>query len=39
MDGFFFNKNNNANGQVTGKTYYKIAGKNLWIPASKLNLR
>ena len=24
---------------VNGKTYYKIAGKNDWVPASKLNLK
>ncbi|MGQ5709175.1 SLAP domain-containing protein [Lactobacillus sp. PSON] len=24
---------------INGKTYYKIAGKNDWIPASKLNLK
>lgn len=22
-----------------GKTYYKVSGRNLWIPASKLNIR
>ncbi|WP_416381769.1 SLAP domain-containing protein [Lactobacillus amylovorus] len=28
-----------AKRSINGKTYYKVSGKNLWIPASKLNIR
>lgn len=28
-----------AKRSINGKTYYKVSGRNLWIPASKLNIR
>ncbi|MBL1071926.1 SLAP domain-containing protein [Lactobacillus kitasatonis] len=28
-----------ARRSINGRTYYKVSGKNLWIPASKLNIR
>ena len=28
-----------ARRSINGRTYYKVSGRNLWIPASKLNIR